>query len=88
MRHQHTGPGFKHVVDEEFDEARLRLWNVACAAVEYRHDDRQTAIFLVIRLFTIAHINFSAKGKKGKVTYIVPKPHILLLHRRRASLTE
>jgi len=35
-----TRPSFKHVADEELDEARLRLWDVARAAVEDRHHDR------------------------------------------------
>lgn len=50
---EHTGECFVHVVDEQVDEADLRLWNVAALTVEDRHDDRQTARLLLVRLWVI-----------------------------------
>ena len=49
-----TVPGLEHAVDEELDEALLRLGYGAGGAVEDGHHHRQAALLLHIRLPTTA----------------------------------
>jgi len=67
-RIQLTSPSFKHIVDEKIDEARLRFGNVACSAVKYRHDNRQSVRFLIVRLIT--SINTSRSNHRCKKRFL------------------